>query len=56
MKKMLNEQKEADAQLRLMQLNLAESRIHTQNKILQPTQISTIKDLNTLEEEADDLV
>lgn len=55
-KRLLVNKKEQDAQRRLVQLNMAETKMSNKNRIQRTTQISTINDLNTMEEEDDDIV
>ena len=55
-RRLLVNKKEQDAQRRLVQLNMAETKMSNKNRIQRTTQISTINDLNTMEEEDDDIV
>ena len=55
-RRLLVNKKEQDAQRRLVLLNMAETKMSNKNRIYRTTQISTINDLNTMEEEDDDIV
>ena len=55
-RRLLVNKKEQDAQRRLVQLSMAETKLSNKNRIYRTTQISTINDLNTMEEEDDDIV